>query len=110
VTRLARPTAEQVAALRRRAGLTQAQAAGLVHATNTTWSHWENGHTRMSAVTWELACIKVETLERMTAERHAKRLAELGRPARIQVPGQPAPPPPAIRSCPACGRPVEAAA
>lgn len=49
------PTADQIAELRQRAGLTQAQAGQIIGARAADWSRYERGERRMSASTW--ACI-----------------------------------------------------
>jgi hypothetical protein len=49
------PTPEQVREARMRAGLTQSQAATLVHRKELKrWSEWELGVRRMQPDTWEL--------------------------------------------------------
>lgn len=53
------PTAQQVRELRARAGLTQAEAARLVHTNERRWREWEAGQHRMAPATYELALIKV---------------------------------------------------
>jgi DNA-binding XRE family transcriptional regulator len=45
---------------RRAAGLTQAQAASLVHASLRAWQQWERGDRRMHAGLWELFLIKTD--------------------------------------------------
>lgn len=52
--------------LREQAGLTQAQAAELVRATEATWRAWESGLRRMPAAAMELFCLTlaVGTVER----------------------------------------------
>jgi len=53
------PTPEQVLKAREKAGLTQAQAADLVHASTTQrWTEWESGKHRMSVAMWELFLLK----------------------------------------------------
>lgn len=59
----ANPTPEQVRAARERAGLTQTDAAVLVHTTLRTWQQWEAeagtvGHRSMHPAFWELFTIK----------------------------------------------------
>lgn len=48
------PTPEQVLAARKAAGLTQSQAAELVHATRRAWQLWESGDRRMHPAFFEL--------------------------------------------------------
>lgn len=53
------PTAEQVRAAREAAGLTQQQAAELVHRDKRTrWSEWETGTRQMQPDTFELFLLK----------------------------------------------------
>ena len=40
-------------------GVTQQQAAGMVHVTLRAWQHWESGQRTMPAGLWELFVIKV---------------------------------------------------
>jgi len=54
------PTPERIVAARERAGLTQAEAAKVVHlAHSIRWSEYERGVHRMPLSTWELFLIKV---------------------------------------------------
>src|SRR3990167_457942 len=56
------PTPKQVAAARKRAGLTQAQAAELVHlGASTRWAEYENGTRRIDLARWELFLNKIGT-------------------------------------------------
>jgi DNA-binding transcriptional regulator YiaG len=43
---------------RLKAGLTQTQAAELVHSSLRSWQHWESGARRMDGAHWELFLIK----------------------------------------------------
>lgn len=56
------PSPAEVRAAREAAGLTQAQAAALVHATPRNWQQWEqdegNNVRRMHPALWELFRIK----------------------------------------------------
>lgn len=52
------PTAAQIKAARKHAGLTGAEAAGLVHSSDRSWRKWENGERKMHAAFWELFQIK----------------------------------------------------
>ena len=52
------PTPEQIRAAREAAGLTQVEAADMVHAALNTWSQWERGQRQMHAAFWELFRIK----------------------------------------------------
>ncbi|NHO55018.1 helix-turn-helix domain-containing protein [Acetobacter estunensis] len=57
------PEPETVRAAREEAGLTQAEAAQLVHATLNAWQKWESGDRKMQAATWELFQIKTGQLD-----------------------------------------------
>lgn len=48
------PTPEEIRAARQRAGLTQTQAAALIHCTLRGWQDWEGGQRRMHPAFWEL--------------------------------------------------------
>lgn len=49
------PTPAEIRAARLAAGLTQAEAAKLVHAASyRTWQEWESGRRKMPAAKWEL--------------------------------------------------------
>lgn len=47
-----------IAAAREAAGLTQEQAAVLVHVKRRTWQDWELGIATIPGAAWELFCIK----------------------------------------------------
>lgn len=47
-----------IRAAREAAGLTQDQAAALVHVDRVTWARWENGTRAMHPAMWELFCLK----------------------------------------------------
>lgn len=53
------PTPEEILNARTDAGLTQAEAAALVHTYDRLWRNWETGSNRMPLATWELFRIKV---------------------------------------------------
>lgn len=55
-TRAPGPT--EIREARKRAGLTQAAAARLVHVTPRAWQHWELGKVEMPPARWELFTIK----------------------------------------------------
>lgn len=57
------PKAADIRAARRKANLTQAEAAVLVHALERSWRHWESGAHRMPPGLWELFQIKVDAME-----------------------------------------------
>lgn len=53
------PTPEAIAAERRRAGHTQAQAAAAVGVTARAWQHYESGDRSMPASAWWLYLLRV---------------------------------------------------
>lgn len=56
---LKKPTAEMIRAARVAAGLTQAEAAAVVHRPSyRTWQDWERGRARMPLDAWELFLLK----------------------------------------------------
>jgi len=55
-------TKEQIRAKRNAAGLTQTQAARLIHSKMRTWQDWEGGVAQMHPGLWELFAIKTITL------------------------------------------------
>ncbi|MFA9439423.1 helix-turn-helix domain-containing protein [Uliginosibacterium sp. sgz301328] len=57
----ANPDPIEVRAAREAAGLTQTQAAELIHGTLRAWQEWEAGNRRMHPGLWELFCIKTST-------------------------------------------------
>jgi DNA-binding XRE family transcriptional regulator len=68
--KLQQPTPDQIRAAREAAGLTQAQAGELVHATWHTWWKWEQpagdmNHRRMPLMAWELFTVKVRARKRL---------------------------------------------
>ncbi|MBP8813410.1 MAG: helix-turn-helix transcriptional regulator [Laribacter sp.] len=52
------PTSEEIRDARKAVGLTQAQAAELVHASLNGWHQWEKGLRPMGLAHWELFLIK----------------------------------------------------
>lgn len=48
------PTPEEIRALREKAGVSQVQAARLVHRSERNWQQWELGERRMDAAIWAL--------------------------------------------------------
>jgi DNA (cytosine-5)-methyltransferase 1 len=52
------PTPEQIRQVRELAGLSQTQAAAIVHASLRTWQHWEAGDRVMHPAFWDLFNIK----------------------------------------------------
>ena len=58
-TRLIPPTPEAIVAARKAAGLTQAEAAAIVHRPSyRTWQDWERGRAKMPLDAWELFLVK----------------------------------------------------
>lgn len=55
----ANPTPEQVRDARESAGLTQTEAATLIHSTMRAWQEWEAGNRRMHPGLWELFLSKI---------------------------------------------------
>jgi putative transcriptional regulator len=53
------PTKTEIRHARKQAGLTQSQAAELVHASLGGWRKWESGAREMHAAFWELFLIKI---------------------------------------------------
>jgi DNA (cytosine-5)-methyltransferase 1 len=53
-----KPTKEQIKEARTFSGLSQSDAAKLIHSTLRTWQDWEAGKATMHAGLWELFCIK----------------------------------------------------
>ena len=52
------PSKEEVLAARKHAGMTQTEAAKLIHATLSGWKKWESGDRKMHPAFWELFLIK----------------------------------------------------
>ena len=59
MTDLKSPSAEAVRTARLESGLTQAQAADLVHVIPRGWRFYESGDRKMHAAMWELFLIKI---------------------------------------------------
>jgi putative transcriptional regulator len=55
----ANPKPETIRATRDAAGLTQTEAASLIHGTMRAWQEYEAGNRRMHPGLWELFCMKV---------------------------------------------------
>lgn len=61
------PTPNQIRAARAESGLTQTEAAELVHAASyRTWQEWESGRRKMPAAKWELFLTKIRMLKCLT--------------------------------------------
>lgn len=58
------PGKDEIRAAREAAGLTQTQAADLVHGSLRAWQQWEAGDREMHAGLWELFRIKTTLIER----------------------------------------------
>jgi len=54
------PSADTIRAARDEAGMTQAQAAAVVHVAAISWKKWESGKVQMPAGLFELFCLKTE--------------------------------------------------
>ena len=54
------PTPQEIKEARAYAGLTQTQAANLVHVNLNTWQKWEGGRTKMKKTAWELLLINTK--------------------------------------------------
>lgn len=63
----ANPPPESIRAAREAAGLTQTEAADLVHSTLRRWQEWEAGVHRMHPGLWELFGIKAKKLPKKPA-------------------------------------------
>lgn len=55
------PDSEEIRARRQAAGLTQSEAAGLVHAGLRAWQKWEGGERQMHPAFWELFQLKTHS-------------------------------------------------
>lgn len=53
------PPPATIRAARKAAGLTQTEAARLVHASLRSWQDWEGGRRKMHPAIWELFCLKL---------------------------------------------------
>lgn len=58
------PTGAQIKAAREALGISQTNAAFLVHSGLRTWQQWEAGDRRMHPGLWELFKIKAALIER----------------------------------------------
>lgn len=57
------PSADQIRDARSNAGLTQAEAAAMVYASDRAWRYWESGVNTMPVSLWELFQLKVAQRE-----------------------------------------------
>lgn len=55
------PTPDEIRAARERAGLTQTEAARLIHCGLRSWQQWELGERRMHPAMWELFKLKMRS-------------------------------------------------
>jgi DNA (cytosine-5)-methyltransferase 1 len=55
------PTPDALRQARKAAGLTQPQAAELIHCGPDAWASWETGRREMHPAMWELFLIKTKT-------------------------------------------------
>jgi DNA-binding transcriptional regulator YiaG len=53
-------TTEQIIKARKEVGLTQAQAAALIHKSCRAWQQYESGERKMDQAYWELFMIKIK--------------------------------------------------
>ena len=54
------PGPETIKSFRTQAGLTQTEAAELIHAGLRAWQEWEHGNRKMGLAQWELFLIKTK--------------------------------------------------
>ena len=54
------PTPQSIKQLRILAGITQSQAAAMLHTTSRVWQQWEAGDRGMHGAFWELFRIKLQ--------------------------------------------------
>jgi len=54
------PTPKKIKAARKKAGLTQTEAAELIGAAMRTWQDWESGARNMPIAKWELWLLKAK--------------------------------------------------
>ena len=69
------PAPEQIKSERKLLGITQTEAAAIVHSVLGTWAQWESGKRAMHPAFWELFLIKVEKLKRSRRAAKANELA-----------------------------------
>lgn len=58
------PKPQRIRAARKRAGLTQTEAAALLHTGLRTWQQWEGDEAEMHPAFWELFEIKAKELSK----------------------------------------------
>lgn len=57
------PTSAEIISVRESMGLTQSEAASLVHSVLRSWQQWEAGDRKMKPAVWELFCLKCGVME-----------------------------------------------
>ncbi|QXW20370.1 XRE family transcriptional regulator (plasmid) [Comamonas aquatica] len=57
------PSPSQIIAVREGMGLTQSEAASLVHSVLRSWQQWEAGDRKMKPAVWELFCLKCGVMQ-----------------------------------------------
>lgn len=62
------PAPGEITATRQQAGLTQTQAAALLHTSLRAWQQWEHGDRRMHPAMWELFRIKTVSSQPRTED------------------------------------------
>lgn len=67
---MSHPSPEQIREARQAAGLSQTEAADLIHSTLRTWQDWEACKARMHPGLWELFTLKL-TMRRLDADRES---------------------------------------
>ena len=60
------PLPNEILDARRRLGLTQTQAAAMLHTTCRVWQQWESGKRKMHPAFWELFSVKAMLTARIT--------------------------------------------
>jgi putative transcriptional regulator len=58
------PSPELIKEKRHEVGLTQSQAAKLVHRTRGNWQQWEAGTRQIDLAAWELFNLKIDLLKK----------------------------------------------
>jgi putative transcriptional regulator len=68
------PTPEEVREARKRAALTIADAAAVIHAASGSWVKWERGERPMHPAFWELFLLKTGLLKLPKPEPKTRKL------------------------------------
>ncbi|MES1979571.1 MAG: helix-turn-helix domain-containing protein [Pseudomonadota bacterium] len=58
--RASTPSTDEIRTARSKSGLTQTEAAALIHSTMRAWQEWEAGNRRMHPAFWELFRLKTK--------------------------------------------------